>query len=330
MPCYHPLKGYRARTRNPSGKYSLVFSPSEGYVDQPITVPCGGCIGCRLDYARQWAIRCMHEASLYENNIFLTLTYNGKHLPFRDKNGVPSMESTLRKDDFQNFMKRLRKRTSGFNKVKKELPDGRIIYPRPIRYFHCGEYGEKFGRPHYHALIFNFDFRDKYYWRKSPCGTYRIYRSKTLEELWPYGFAEIGSVTFQSAGYVARYVVKKQKGKSAEDHYNRYREDTGEALSFRQPEYVTMSRRPGIGKGWLEKYKDDVYPHDFTLVDGKKWKPPRFYDNQLDEKELAKVKGQRRKYAKSDSAVFNSTPHRRITREAIKENQMKMLKKHLS
>ena len=313
MPCYHPLTGYRAKAPNPSGKYSLVFNRSQGYVDQPITVPCGGCIGCRLEYSRQWAVRCMHEAQLWENNVFLTLTYRNEDLP---------KDNSLVKSDFQKFMKRLRKNNQGI----EEDSNGK----RPIRFFHCGEYGENFGRPHYHALIFNFDFSNKYFWRLSPCKNYKIYRSESLEKLWPYGFAEIGSVTYQSAAYVARYVVKKVKGEAALDHYNEYNQDTGEITSERTPEYVTMSRRPGIGQGWIEKYKTDVYPNDICVVDGQEWKPPRYYDNQLDELELAKIKGRRKAHAKTDSVVYNSTIPRRLTREKVKQTQLNRLKRDIT
>lgn len=277
-----------------------------------VTVPCGGCIGCRLEYSRQWAVRCMHEASLWQNNIFLTLTYNDENLPENE---------SLVKKHFQDFMKRLRKHHDGLEANE----DGK----RPIRYFHCGEYGENFGRPHYHALIFNFDFDDKYFWRLSPCKNYQIFRSDELERLWPFGFAEIGSVTLQSAAYVARYVVKKVKGKDAVDHYCEIDYSTGEILSERIPEYVTMSRRPGIGKGWLDKYQSDVYPNDIVVVDGKQWKPPRYYDNQLPEKELDQIKARRKKYAKTDSVIYNSTIPRRLVREKVKKEKVKHLIKTL-
>jgi hypothetical protein len=301
MPCYHPLKGYRARSRNPSGKYSLVFSPSQGYIDQSITVPCGGCIGCRLDYSRNWAIRCMHEAEMHMENCFITLTYNKKSLP---------EGGTLKKTDFQKFMKRLR---------KKYGPD--------IRYFHCGEYGEKLGRPHYHALLFNFNFSDRYLWRVQNGNN--IYRSESLEKLWPFGFCEIGSVTFESAAYVARYVVKKVKGQAAKDHYQRINKETGEVIEL-TPEYVTMSRRPGIGRDWIDKYKNDVYPHDFVVVnDGKQWKPPRYYDQTLSDDEIFSIKARRSYGAKSPSNEFNCTTDRRLVREMVKKEQIKHLTRSL-
>jgi hypothetical protein len=244
----------------------------------------------------------MHEASLYDKNIFITLSYNDENLP---------EDRSLKKEHFQKFMKRLRKRYAGNSNATR------------IRFFHCGEYGEKYLRPHYHALIFNFDFSDKYYWKNSKCGTYPIYRSEELEELWPFGFSEIGSVTPQSAAYVARYQLKKA-GPKNEDQWLRLNMETGEYVEV-TPEYVTMSRRPGIGKEWIDKWKSDVYPADICVVDGKEWKPPRFYDNQLEEKELEEIKGKRARYGKKDSVLFDQTVARRLVREKVKKSKIKHL-----
>lgn len=254
MSCFAPLTGYRSRSVNASGKRSIVFSVREGFVDLPVSVPCGQCDGCRLERSRQWAVRCLHEASLYERNCFITLTYADVHLP---------SDGSLDKSAFQKFMKRLRKR----------FPAERI------RYYHCGEYGELYGRPHYHACLFNFDFPDKALWtmRKG----LPAWRSAVLEELWPFGNSEIGSVTFESAAYVARYIMKKVLGDSADAHYRRLCLETGELMPV-EPEYTTMSRRPGIGQPWLEKYMADVYPADSVLVRGKLCKPPRYYDGKYE------------------------------------------------
>lgn len=241
MPCYNPLKGYRSRTLNASGKRSIVFNLREGYVDQPIEVPCGQCIGCRLERSRQWAVRCVHEASLYEKNCFVTLTYSDDKLP---------SDGSLHFNHFQKFMKRLR----------------RFYADSRIRFFHCGEYGEQYARPHYHCCLFNFDFDDKKIWKKTEVGNV-LYTSEKLNSLWGYGYCIIGNVTFESAAYVARYITKKITGKDAEQHYK-----------GRCPEYITMSRRPGIGKGWFDKWKSDTYPSDSIFVRGRLVRPPKFYD----------------------------------------------------
>nr|WAE43306.1 MAG: replication initiator protein [Microviridae sp.] len=239
MPCYHPIKGYKSRSLNDSGKRSVVFNIHEGYVDLPVSVPCGRCIGCRLDRSRQWAVRCVHEASLYSKNCFITLTFDDSHL---------LSNLSLVKSDFQNFMKRLRKR-----------------FGSGVRYFHCGEYGTKFSRPHHHACLFNFDFPDKVLWADR--SGVKLYRSECLEGLWPFGFSTIGSVTFDSAAYVARYIVKKINGPMAVGHYG-----------DRVPEYITMSRRPGIARGWYDKFSADVFPADFVVMRGVKCKVPKYYD----------------------------------------------------
>lgn len=183
----------------------------------------------------------MHEASLHDNNCFLTLTYEDAQLP---------EHGSLRKRDYTLFMKRLRKHT-GLDRV---------------RFYMCGEYGEITGRPHYHACIFGYDFPDKYYWRTTG-QQHKCYRSETLERLWPHGSSEIGSVTFESAAYVARYIVSKRTGKNAKEYY-------GE----RQPEYNNMSRKPGIGNAWFAKYRTDVQPWDAVVVRGMEMKPPKYYD----------------------------------------------------
>lgn len=251
----------------------MVFTPRDSFdPDTEVKLPCGRCIGCRLERSRQWAIRCVHEASMYEKNSFITLTFAPEHLP---KSG------SLEKRDFQLFMKRLRKHFEGHHYARKPSKDETNLcrIHKPIRYFHCGEYGEKLGRPHYHACLFNFDFPDRELW-KTRNGV-KLYTSTVLSELWPFGFSTIGDVTFESAAYVARYVTKKINGDLADSHYERVNNETGEFYKL-EPEYVTMSRRPGIGRPWLEKYMSDVYPHDRVVLRGIELKPPKFYDTIFD------------------------------------------------
>jgi len=299
MPCFHPLTGYRGRKVNPdTGKRPVVFNPRDGFTDLTVTFPCGQCIGCRLERSRQWAIRCVHEASLYSNNCFITLTYNNDHLP-----ALNSLDLSA----FQKFMKRLRKR-----------------FGEGIRFFHCGEYGERFQRPHYHACLFNFDFADKQLW--SVRNGVRLYTSEALSELWPFGFSTIGDVNFESAAYVARYVTKKITGGKAASHYQVVCERTGEILGRRKPEYITMSRRPGIGRDWLSKYSSDIYPDDFVVLNGKKMKPPKFYDRTFELEnpdEFSKVLA-RRKFD-AQTRLDDQTPERLAVRERVQELKLKTL-----
>ena len=251
MPCYHPLHGYAKE----GGGWTPDFSKSSGS-GRPLLIPCGQCIGCRLERSRQWAIRCIHEASLFgNNNVFVTLTYRPADLP---------KDGSLDYRHFQLFMKRLRKK-----------------FGSGVRFYMCGEYGDEGGRPHYHAILFNLTFSDRKPWRKTPTG-YMQYRSETLENLWGLGNCEFGSVTFKSAAYVARYIMKKVTGDQAAFHYCDIDPVTGEILSEVKPEFNSMSRRPGIGRGWLEKFSSDVYPADFVVVGGHRSRPPRYYDKYFE------------------------------------------------
>jgi len=190
MPCFHPVTGYRSRLgRNANGSWPIVFNTREGYYDLPVIIPCGGCIGCRLEKSRQWAIRIMFEAGQYENNSFITLTFNDSNLP-----------EQLKKSDLQLFQKRVRKLCAS-------------RYEKQVRFFSCGEYGEQNKRPHYHVCLFNHDFPDR-----EPL-TPTLFRSNELESLWPFGFSSFGQLTFESAAYVARYVTKKITGDMQDEHY---------------------------------------------------------------------------------------------------------------
>lgn len=291
MVCYHPIHAYRSRAgRNPkTGKWPIVFNIKNGYEDLSLDIPCGQCIGCRLERSRQWAVRCVHEASMNTVNSFLTLTYNNENLP---------VDRSLHKEDFQKFIKRLRKKFTGTK----------------IRYFYCGEYGELLNRPHFHAIIFGFDFSDKELW--SVRDDISLYRSSTLEKLWPYGFSTIGDVTFESTAYVARYVTKKVTGDEADSHY-----------CGRLPEYCNMSLKPAIGRSFYEKYSSDIYPMDKCVVrNGLISRPPRYYDNIYDltnHESFVKIKAKRK--ANAILHAEDNDIDRRYTKEVIKLGQFKKL-----
>ena len=288
MPCFAPLRGYRSLQRSESGKRPLVFSYREGYHDRPVEVPCGQCVGCRQEKARQWAVRIMHETMLHAHNVFITLTYAPEHLP---KHG------SLRKRDFQLFMKRLRKR----------------IAPTKVRFFSSGEYGSNTFRPHYHAIIFGYGFPDKL--RVGQRGEHPIYRSATLEELWDKGHSEIGTVTYQSASYVARYCVKKLNEVEAHERYRRLDEETGELVPV-EAEFATMSRRPGIGAAFYEKYGAQIHRLDSVVVNGKEMKPPKFYDDlgEVQRPEVVRLAKARRNWMVNEE---DQSPQRLTTRENV-------------
>lgn len=344
MPCYHPLEAWQAKHTNSSGKRSMVFSPSDALdPDNPIDLPCGRCIGCRLEYSRQWAIRCMHEASMYENNCYLTLTYDDEHLP---------SFGSLDHEDFQKFMKKLRKRFVPVNPFPWSRDQGSEYqkYRREnwIRYYMCGEYGERcfkcnsnvhdclcksgfeaaLGRPHFHACIFNFDFDDKVPVAQNKNGDL-LYASPTLTKMWGKGHANIGQVTFESAAYVARYITKKITGDASHDHYHSFDIYTGESYPV-VPEYCRMSRDPGIAKPWYEKYKGDL-TKGYITVNGQKVSPAKFYDKQMEKEDpalLDYLKDQRK--LKAMSLAHLNTEDRLATKEYIKLKKVKQLKRGLS
>lgn len=296
MPCYHPLKGYRAPFPNSNGKFGFVFDRTGASI-----IPCGKCVGCLLDRSKMWAVRCMHEASLYERNCLITLTYSEDNLP---------PFGALEKRALQLFFKRLRKR-----------------YGAGIRYYACGEYGSDFGRPHFHACVFNHDFADKLLW--SVRNGHRLYTSASLADLWPFGFSSVGDVTFASAAYVARYVMKKVFGSGAQPHYTRLVPETGELVSI-PPEFTVMSRRPGLAKFWFDKFSSDVYPDNFVLVNGAKCKPPRFYDQQLEKLDISAYELLKEaRYESSVASRWNQTPERLKVRETITRSRLSQLKRSL-
>ena len=253
MACFSPIKAWRDPL-NPAGKLLFSSHTLPGNYEHTertcLKLPCGQCIGCRIDYSRGWAVRCCHEASLHIFNSFITLTYDPSHLP---------LDGSLDVEHFQKFMKRLRKK----------------LHPLKIRFFHCGEYGDQTRRPHYHALIFGYGFPDRKLFKKSKAGD--LYTSELLTKVWGLGHASVGDLTYESAAYVSRYILKKVNGRLKKSHYEVVDYETGEIIDLK-PEYVTMSRRPGIAANWFHKYKSDVYPSDSIHLDGRSFRPPKFYD----------------------------------------------------
>ena len=288
MACYKPLEGYRDPNTN-----GLTFKKTRP-LQEKLTVACGQCLGCRTDRALMWAVRIVHESTLHQDhygNCFVTLTYRDKHdcTPDELRNGyhVPD-DFSLNKKHFQDFIKRLRKR-----------------YPQRIRYFHCGEYGDKTQRPHYHACLFNIDFQDSIVWKQEQGIT--TYESKALNNAWPYGFATLGELNYETAAYTARYILKKITGERAHDHY--LRNDEYGVAYWLQPEYVTMSLKPGIGYDFYAKYSSDIFPADLSAVPGKGviHKVPRYYQTLLersDPKTLELVKQLRQERNKDDKEVI--------------------------
>lgn len=291
MPCYHPIIAYQnLNEKTKKGKSVIKFSVKAG--DRPkytrIELPCGQCLGCEIEKSNQWATRICLEAKMYKHNYFVTLTYNEDTVPVKI-NEVAEIdqeteeilgfkevsELSLKKSDHVAFMKALRQK---FAKLGHQ----------GIRFFMCGEYGEETHRPHYHYILLNCPLYDLVPFFVNS-NHQQIYRSKMLEETWQKGNVSIGEVTFESRAYVRRYTLKKQHWK--------------EKPLIAEPEFILMSRNPGIGKPYYERNKDKIYKNDEVLIKKElskalMKKPPKYFDEILDVENpilLEQKKMQRRK-----------------------------------
>jgi hypothetical protein len=290
--CYHPIKGYRTSS-------GVVFSELSRYdILGDIEIPCGMCIGCRLRRAQDWTLRIMHEASIWPENSFVTLTYGRNCLP---------ADGSLDHRDFQLFMKRLRK-----------------WHGDTVRFYMCGEYGEKKHRPHYHACLFNVGFRsDRVPHRRGESG-FMSYLQPDLTKLWPHGEATVQNLVKENAGYCARYIMKKRLGVEADAAYV-----TADGV-IQRPEYAAMSLRPGIGAYWFKQFGRDVYPHDFVIAGGSKFAPPKYYDKLMRRNESVDVDGV--EYARFKRALLSAdeqTEERRAVREKVQLARITNLKREL-
>ena len=315
MSCYHPLIGIDTGERTESGKVKYWIRSREQSADfqkeidlnEHILIPCGKCIGCRLDYSRSWADRMMLELETAKKGLFITLTYNNETLldiggdhayfTFFSEDGLPE-NATVRKRDWQLFMKRLRKEFDGNH--------GRDF--RKIRFFSAGEYGDHTHRPHMHAILFGIgldDFPDIVSHGQNELGQI-YYISPSFSDLWPFGFSLISDVSWKTCAYVARYVVKKQKGWNAIEY----------AEKNIEPPFALMSRKPGLGREYLEAHPDclDFENINLSTPEGAlKIRIPKYYYKQLisdskkntllDPERYDKIMADRKKYAE-DSMIL--------------------------
>lgn len=256
MPCEKPIRVWKQR-------------PTQWTTGTKVQVPCGTCFLCRQEYARQWAVRLMHEASRHEKNAFITLTYDEKNAP---------TDGGLHYDDLQKFWKRLRKRHG------------------KLSYYAVGEYGDRTHRPHFHACVFGMDFADQALTiRQAP---QRLYTSMALQQAWGKGLVSAGAITFETARYTASYVMKKLGEKKT---YRRLDEETGELIALEQPRAL-MSRN--LALAWWKEWKQGVIDHDRVVVQGRPQKPPKAYDQWLkghDEEKATEIKAQRKARVKTET-----------------------------
>lgn len=218
--------------------------------------------------------------------------------------------------------------SSSSNKMLSEL-DRVTGKPKPISYYMAGEYGSQLGRPHFHACLFGVDFGDRKYFKTTGSGS-KIYTSSTLDQLWDnQGWTSTADVSFESAAYIARYILSKQTGQLAGKYYEHINHETGEITDL-TPEYNRMSLKQAIGKTWLEKYKTDIYPEGEVLTRGFKTKAPKYYDKQFkkeNREEYEEMKIQRE--MKSKEYRNDNTPERLQAKERVKLAQINQLLRKL-
>jgi hypothetical protein len=190
-------------------------------------LPCGRCRYCRIMRSNQWAMRMMHEWDYWEKAVFITLTYNNENLP---EGGI------LVKDDLQRFFKRIRK----------------AIMPGKIRYFACGEYGDTYDRPHYHAIIFGIGIGD----------------GDMIREKWGKGFIKVGRVDMKSCKYVSKYIIKAPLGVRKREWY-----EMGKTPAFQACSHY-------IGMRWIEANAETVGRVGMSYH-GRKIGMPRYYVDKI-------------------------------------------------
>ena len=241
---------------------------------------------------------------MHSQNCFLTLTYDDANLP---------TFGSLNVNDWQRFAKRWR-----FS-----------ISPSKFRFLQCGEYGEKTKRAHHHAAIFGQAFlHDRIQIEDTPKG-FAQWESPSLTQLWGHGRATISALDYEAGAYIARYILKKVTGPPAEEHYSEINPLTGEIVQVK-PEFITMSRHPGIGTSWIEKYLTDVYPSDQVVIKGKICRPPKFYDVYYQKQQPRAFKQLlERRMVKAQQYDDDNTPDRREVKEIVKKAQIHSLTRPL-
>lgn len=291
-------------------------------------IPCGQCISCRLNKSRDWANRVMCEASEYENNYFITLTYSDEYLPikriYNEETGEIITGFTLKKEDLEKFNHDLRQYWE------------RKFKHTGIRYYECGEYGssENTERPHYHCIIFNLPYLNDLKLYKANAIGDNLYTSETITKIWKKGYVVIGEVTWDSAAYVARYVMKKKYGKAADEYYR---------SQAKIPEFTTMSRMPGIGRNYYEDNKMRIYTTDEVFIKGRdkviSTKPSKYFDRLFEQdkpdlyKEIKKSREKKNilntKLMYHNVKTVDNIQDQREKSELITKEQIKALKRNL-
>lgn len=294
MTCSSPRDAWFSQAKTATGKRRVQFSPRGAFGDV-FKIACQRCDSCRLDKAAMVGSRVDLEmqtalARGFDGAIFLTLTYSDEHLP---------PLGSLRKVDVQLFMKRLRAYLA------------RTFDDKRIRFFLGAEYGEALSRPHYHVIIIGHDFReDRYRWSKS--GDAQLFRSESLEKLWPYGTALFGDAGPGSGKYVAQYSIKKMFGDRAAAHY-----------AGREPEFMLSSQ--GLGRNAFElDLASNLAMDGVVTSDGRINPIPRGLERYVPPEDLERIKAARVERSRDLVRRRNRTPERLKVREEVRLARMRL------
>lgn len=326
MACYNPTNaailkvGNKMKVVFPNQALYLEHAHTEAFwkIAKHVSIPCGKCIGCKLSDAKEWASRCMLEASMNVFNEMLTLTYNDENLPHSIDKRTGEVVETLRRKDYTDFIKRLRIYWKRHN------------LPGTIKEKYCGEYGDTSGRPHYHAILFDFFVPDKVYHGKNENG-YEIYTSKIIEEIWGKGFITLNEVNYETCAYVSRYVMKKAKIVDKNFYLDQGKE----------PEFTGQSLRPGIASGYYDLKKNTIYETDEIFLPSqngvKAFTPPRYFDKKYQQEnpqKMEKIKNERIDKADlaGDMELIKTdliNPEYIKLKKETKENQIRSLRRNL-
>ena len=327
MPCYHPLIRYEDKTKYITAADGHKYHPAQ--INRPFDrketleyttqfhgaglIPCGKCIGCRLEYAKEWANRGYLESKLYDDNFcwFVTLTYDDNNLVTEwkdEKEGISNsaVSGTLVPRHFTRFMHDLR-----------QIMERR--YNRTgIRFMGCGEYGDEKERPHYHVILFNCYLPSDTFYEPRLINKEFYFRNTIIEEAWKKGISNISECTWNTINYTARYITKKVNGKESWKHY---------AEKGIYPEFMRVSRMPGIAKPYYDLHKEDIYKTDSIWIKNKagivQCKPPKYFD-YLYEKECPehwkRIQADRKRAERNQENLINDThSYMRLEYKAIQE-----------
>ena len=314
MGCTSPLRVWHSKEVNEStGKRGITFSDSYAYEkDMPFEIACKQCNSCLRDRSGNWGLRLYGESMQYDNNHFLTLTFDEENLHKREN------PLSVDKRDMQLFNKRLRK------SIASENPHDKIENPEEfkswnkahkLKFYQIWEYGELNNRPHYHSLLFNVPYFDDLVLYSQGKNGDNLYKSEKLAKLWPHGQCAIGEVNMDTIGYTTNYVVNNKSGEGAEEYYSRTDLETGEVY---QVEKQGSSMSKGLGNQFYEDFRNDMYPKDFITLSGRKTKLPKYYD--LLEELADPIRFDEIKEKRLESAMKfknDDTPERRKVKEKV-------------